>query len=266
MENIWTGIIEPVLPGRLAKPRTTGLTMVLDKGLGLNSTKDLLDTAKLYIDEIKLTFGTSYFYEKNLLEKKIEMIRDADIHVMPGGTMTEVAIWEGVYPKYLKQAKSKGFNTIEISDGTISMTVEERAEYIKRAADEGFIVITEVGTKDLKNPRAVEELNEQIHTDLASGAAKVVIEAKEAGVASAIFDDQGIVKEAELHKMIKGLDSMDCIIWEAPIRDQQDYLVARFGPNVNIGNCPPEGVISLEVIRNGLGETPFRSAYQKSKK
>lgn len=266
MENIWDGIIKPILPGRLAKPRTTGLTMVLDKGLGLNGTKDLIENAKLYIDELKLTFGTSYFYEKNLLEKKIEMLRAADIQVMPGGTMTEVAIWEGVYPKYLKHAKSKGFTTIEISDGTIRMTIEERADYIKRASDEGFFVITEVGTKDLKNPRAVELLNEQIHTDLASGAAKVVIEAKEAGVASTIYNDQGIVKESELNKLIKGIDSMDRIIWEAPIRDQQDYLVARFGPNVNIGNCPPEGVISLEVIRNGLGETPFRFAYEKSLK
>jgi len=108
-------------------------------------------------------------------------------------------------------------------------------------------------------------LNEQLLKDLEMGAKKVVIEAKEAGVGSTIYNEQGIVKESEVNKLIKGLDSTDKLIWEAPIRDQQDYLIARFGANVNIGNCPTDGVMSLEVIRNGLGETPFRMAYQDSK-
>jgi phosphosulfolactate synthase len=262
MENIWEGVIAPILPGRSQKPRTTGFTMVLDKWLGLRGTQDLIDTAGAYIDDVKLTFGTSVFYEKGLLEKKIDLLRSANIHVMPGGTMTEIAVWEGVYPQFLKRAKEQGFSMIEVSDGTITMSAETRRDLIKRAADEGFVVITEVGTKDLKHPKASSLLNEQIHEDLSLGATRVVIEAKEAGKATTIYNEQGLVKEDEVAALVAGLDNLDCLIWEAPIRDQQDYLVARFGANVNIGNCPPEGVLSLEVLRNGLGETPFRLAYQ----
>jgi len=265
MENIWQGLITPILTDRKARPRQTGLTMVLDKGLGLNATRDLIDTVGDYIDELKLTFGTSCFYEKHYLEKKIEMLRSAGIQVMPGGTLTELAIFQGVFPQFLARAKEKGFTTIEVSDGTIEMTPSQRGDYIKRASDAGFYVITEVGTKDLNNPKATEMLNEQLLKDLEMGAKKVVIEAKEAGVGSTIYNEQGIVKESEVNKLIKGLDSTDKLIWEAPIRDQQDYLIARFGANVNIGNCPTDGVMSLEVIRNGLGETPFRMAYQDSK-
>lgn len=263
MENIWEGLIQPILTDRLQKPRKNGITMVLDKGLGLNATRDLADTVGEYIDELKLTFGTSCCYEKFYIEKKIEILRDAGIQVMPGGTLTELAIFEGVFPQFLIKAKEKGFTTIEISDGTIEMTPQEREGYIKKAKDAGFLVITEVGTKDLKNLKATEALNEQLLKDLEFGAEKVVIEAKEAGVGSTIYNEQGIVKESEINKLICGLDSIDKLIWEAPLRDQQDYLIGRFGANVNIGNCPTDGVMSLEVIRNGLGETPFRMAYNK---
>lgn len=265
MENIWEGLIQPILTDRMPRPRTSGMTMVLDKGLGLNQTRDFIDTVGDYVDELKLTFGTSVCYERFYLEKKIEMLRGAGIQVMPGGTLTELAIFQGIYPEFLKKAREKGFTTIEISDGTIEMKQSERGDYIRRAKDAGFFVITEVGTKDLKNPKATEALNEQLLLDLEMGAAKVVIEAKEAGVGSTIYNEQGLVKESEVNKLIKGLDSIDQLIWEAPLRDQQDYLIGRFGANVNIGNCPPEGVMSLEVIRNGLGETPFRMAYNKTR-
>ena len=266
MENIWEGLIQPILAGRASRPRTAGMTMVLDKGLGLHQTRDFIDTVGSYVDELKLTFGTSVCYERFYLERKIEMLRDAGIQVMPGGTLTELAIFQGVFPEFLKKAREKGFTTIEVSDGTIEMTPAQRGEYIKCAKDEGFFVITEVGTKDLKNPKAAEALNEQLLLDLEMGAAKVVIEAKEAGVGSTIYNEQGLVKESEVDKLICGLDSIDPLIWEAPLRDQQDYLIGRFGANVNIGNCPPEGVMSLEVIRQGLGETPFRMAYQEKRK
>ena len=266
MDNIWEGLIRPILTDRAPRPRTKGMTMVLDKGLGLNQTRDFIDTVGEYVDELKLTFGTSVCYERYYLEKKIEMLRSAGIQVMPGGTLTELAIFEGVFPEFLKKAKEKGFTTIEVSDGTIEMKQAERGDYIKRAKDAGFFVITEVGTKDLKNPKATEALNEQLLSDLEMGAAKVVIEAKEAGVGSTIYDEQGLVKESEVNKLIRGLPSTDLLIWEAPMRDQQDYLIGRFGANVNIGNCPPEGVMSLEVIRQGLGETPFRMAYMNSLK
>lgn len=265
MENIWEGLIQPILTDRMPRPRTSGMTMVLDKGLGLNQTRDFIDTVGDYVDELKLTFGTSVCYERFYLEKKIEMLRGAGIQVMPGGTLTELAIFQGIYPEFLKKAREKGFTTIEISDGTIEMKQSERGDYIRRAKDAGFFVVTEVGTKDLKNPKATEALNEQLLLDLEMGAAKVVIEAKEAGVGSTIYNEQGLVKESEVNKLIKGLDSIDQLIWEAPLRDQQDYLIGRFGANVNIGNCPPEGVMSLEVIRNGLGETPFRMAYNKTR-
>ena len=256
--------------------------MVLDKHLGFLATRDLIDVAGEYIDVVKLTFGTSDLYDASYLKKKIALLKEAGIDVMPGGTLTEIAIYQEVYPAYLKRAKEIGFTHMEISDGTIRMTREERRRFIALAVDEGFRVSTEVGTKDLKNPKGAEDMNAELRADLADGAGGylaskrfeytlsekpragyVVVEAKEAGRGSTIYDEYGLVREAEVEKLLAGVDDPGRIVWEAPLRDQQDYLIARFGANVNIGNCPPEGVLSLETLRRGLGETPFRVAYER---
>ena len=119
MTKAWEGVTEMPVRGRSSKPRTTGLTMVIDKGIGMNHLKDLVQTSGEYIDILKLTFGTSAFYEREFLMEKIQLVMAADIEVMPGGTFLEVTLWKGAYDKYLERAKQLGFSTIEVSDGTI---------------------------------------------------------------------------------------------------------------------------------------------------
>ena len=49
---------------------------------------------------------------------------------------------------------------------------------------------------------------------------------------------------------------MEKIIWEAPLKNQQTYLILKFGPNVNLGNIAPDEVTALETMRRGLrGDT-----------
>ena len=46
------------------------------------------------------------------------------------------------------------------------------------------------------------------------------------------------------------------LIFEAPTKSSQAWFVKRFGPNVNVGNIPPDEVIPLETLRLGLrGDT-----------
>jgi phosphosulfolactate synthase len=46
------------------------------------------------------------------------------------------------------------------------------------------------------------------------------------------------------------------LIWEAPTKASQAWFVKHFGPNVNLGNIPPDEVIPLETLRLGLrGDT-----------
>jgi phosphosulfolactate synthase len=53
---------------------------------------------------------------------------------------------------------------------------------------------------------------------------------------------------------------LDKIMWEAPLKNQQQYLILRFGPNVNLGNVPTVDILALEALRQGLrGDTLKRA-------
>ncbi|HWU37812.1 MAG TPA: phosphosulfolactate synthase, partial [Candidatus Acidoferrum sp.] len=223
------GVFEMPVPGRTSKPREEGLTMLIDKGLGLSATQDLLECAADAIDVIKLTFGTSAFIDLGCLAKKVEMVTAADIWICPGGTFLEVSVWQGVYAKYLKRCRELGFNAIEVSDGTIEIDMATRADCIKRAVDMGFRVFSEVGKKDPNEVVATAKLHEEIAADLKNGASKVIVEAREAGKGVGIYDKDGKPKDAEVEAIIKGVDDLTKLEWEAPIKNQQQFLIFRFG-------------------------------------
>ena len=255
------GVFEMPVPGRSVKPRNEGLTMIIDKGLGLNATQDLLDAAGDVIDFIKLTFGTSAFLDLDYLTEKVEMVRDRDVWICPGGTFLEVSVWQGTYARYLKRCKELGFNAIEFSDGTIEIAMKTRADCIKRAADMGFLVVSEVGKKDPDEKVATSMMHEEIAADLANGAFKVIVEAREAGKGVGIYDKDGKPKLDEVEAIIKGVGDITKLEWEAPIKNQQQFLIQRFGPNVSLGNVVPEDILALEALRSGLRGDTLKQAF-----
>ena len=108
-----------------SKPRKCGLTMAIDKGLGLNALTDLLDMAGQHIDFLKLGFGTSLMYPPGILEDKIALAHRYSVALYPGGTLLEVAEIK-TKRKLARRLCRLGFNVVEISDGTISLTPQRR--------------------------------------------------------------------------------------------------------------------------------------------
>jgi len=264
-DKAWEGTFRIPCPGRSTKPRRSGLTMVIDKGIGGHLLEDLVRTAGDFIDIIKLTFGTSAFYDRAELRKKNELIAGAGIDVMPGGTFLEVSVWQKTLPAYLTRARELGFTAIEISDGTIEMDRSTRGEAIRRAFGQGFKVITEVGKKDPSEAPPLKTIHELIREDLENGAFKVIIEAREAGRGVGIFDKEGKTRAEEIERILGvGVDP-DKLIWEAPLKNQQQDLILRFGVNVNLGNIPSDEVLALEALRQGLRGDTLKRAYRASR-
>lgn len=261
MPQAWDGIVDPPVQTRVTeKPRPTGYTMVLDKGLGLHATTDLMQMAAHVIDSLKLTFGTSAFYEERLLRDKIALVQDAGVDIYPGGTFLEAAVAQGKVADYVLRARELGFNTIEVSDGTIEMDAATRSDIVKRAKDAGFKVLTEVGKKDPKDAIETTTMHEQIAADLAQGAYKVIVEARESGHGVGIFDSSGDVQTDMVEEILGGINNVEDLIWEAPIKNQQQWLILEFGPNVNLGNIPPDDILALEALRCGMrGDTLKRA-------
>ncbi len=256
----WDGVIELPVRDRSQKPRESGWTMVIDKGLGINVIDDLMQDAAPVIDVIKLTFGTSAFFRFDVLKEKVRTIVAHGVDVMPGGTFGEVALWQRSYDRYLARARELGFTAIEVSDGTIELDARTRHEAIAQAVKAGFRVLSEVGKKDPADAQPMAVLADVVNADLDHGAFMVIMEAREAGKGVGIYDASGLPREAEIDAFLKGVKTPDRILWEAPLGPQQRYLVLRFGPNVNLGNVAPEDILALEALRCGLrGDTLKRA-------
>jgi phosphosulfolactate synthase len=248
----WAGIFTPAAE-RSRKPRRAGATMVIDKCLGPHATADLLATAADYLDHWKLSFGTSALLSEALVRDKVAQIRERDILVYPGGTLAEYALLRGVGPEYLRRARALGFNGVEISDGTLHLRPEVRRDMIERALDLGLTVVTEVGKKDPRQQPSAEELAEQALDDFEAGAGWVLVEARESGKGVGVYDADGGVNERDVDTLAVALNGhLPRLVWEAPLKSQQEHFIRRFGPDVSLGNIQPCDALPLEALRAGL--------------
>lgn len=249
---------------RTAKPRKTGRTMIIDKGLGIRSFKDLLETSAPFIDMIKIGFGTSALYSRQLLSKKIHLAKQHDIHIYPGGTFLEVAIHHNVIDSFFNTLLSLGFNSIEVSDGTIELSRQKRNDLIYRSLENGLTVYTEYGKKFRNTPFDVEALVETVKEDLEQGASLVTVEARESGIDVGIFDQNGNCCEEELvHITNRFLNQgKEVLLWETPLKSQQTHLIRSLGNDVNLGNIAPQDILSVESLRRGLRADTFVSSVE----
>jgi phosphosulfolactate synthase len=246
----WDSIVGGLIDNRSQKPRNMGLTMVIDTGIGFGQLRDTLELAGHCIDLWKLGFGTSVFHSKQVLQQKLAMLAEQQILTMPGGTLLEVALIEHHCRDYMKHAKHLGFSAVEISDGTIPMPAVRRKNIIRCALDAGLVPITEVGKKDPRRQPSAEELAEQALLDLENGASWVVMEGRESGRAVGIYGEHGQIIDEALSTIIDMMAaSADRLIWEAPLKDQQAYLIARLGTNVGLGNIHADQVLAVEALR-----------------
>lgn len=247
------------LHARPEKPRTTGWTMVLDKSLGLYGAQDLMATAGQFIDVVKLGWGSSALYPQNILERKVQIYREHDIRVCAGGTFLEFAHDRVDLPSTLHLLRDTGFNAIEVSDGIHpSMTRTEKLRMIEMAVASGFEVVSEVGKKLAQEDLRIDTKQriQEIKEDLAAGAKKVIIEARESGTVG-IFRSNGDINVELAYELFQSVDP-DLLIWEAPEKNQQAWMLKQLGAHVSIGNVAPHDVISLESMRHGLRGDTFR--------
>ena len=78
----------------------------------------------------------------------------------------------------------------------------------------------------------------------------MITEGREGGTAG-IFRRTGEMRTGLIDEIVHGIDVAD-IIFEAPHEGLAGVVRETFGPEVNLGNVPPDEVIPLETLRLGL--------------
>jgi phosphosulfolactate synthase len=235
------------LQPRSAKPRRTGLTHVLDKGLPLSDVTPMLATAAAYIDVWKLGWGTAYLDPG--VDAKVAALHEYEIRACVGGTLLEVAWAQDRVAELLDWAARTGFPCVEVSRGALPMPATEKRELIALAASR-FTVLSEVGTKDPAASFSVDEWVDEIAGDLAAGAAWVITEGRESGTVGLYRADGSIRVDAV--EVLAGATDVQQLVFEAPRKEQQAWLINRFGAEVNLANIPLNEALGLEALRLGL--------------
>jgi phosphosulfolactate synthase len=229
------------------KPRERGITHVIDRGLSVAEVDGLLEVVGDSVDVVKLGWGTALVSAN--LTPKLERYASRGIPVVLGGTLTEIAIRQGRVDGLIGWLRELGLRHVEISDGTIALAPELKRELIERLSRE-FVVLAEVGNKDADFIMAPYIWVEQIERDLEAGAWKVIAEARESGTAG-IYRANGEVRTGLIDEIAHAIDT-DRLIFDAPLQQQQVWLLKRFGTECNLGNIAPADVLSLETLRLGL--------------
>jgi phosphosulfolactate synthase len=239
------------IPERTAKPRDTGYTMVMDKGLSLREVEDLLSISAQFVDIVKLGWATSFVTPK--LDEKLKLYRDAGVPVYFGGTLFEAFIVRGQFEDYCRVLDKYQLEYAEVSDGSIDLNHERKLEYIQKLSKQ-VTVLSEVGSKDEEKIMPPYVWINLMNAELEAGAWKVIGEARESGQVG-LFRSSGEVRSGLVEEILTKVP-FEKILWEAPQKSQQVWFIKLLGANVNLGNIAPREVIPLETTRLGLrGDT-----------
>ncbi len=237
------------LPKRLAKPRETGITVLIDNGVPTRYFTDVMESMGDAVDFVKFGWGTSVVTKD--LERKIESVTGNGVGFFFGGTLFEKFYVQGKIDEYYNYLLRFGCRHVEISNGTVALSNREKAGFIRDFARH-FTVLSEVGYKDAEksinlHPRRWIDF---IREDLEAGAWKVITEARESGT-SGICRSNGELRFGLMEEIFEAVD-VGRMVFEAPGKDLQTYFIHRLGAQVNLANVPFADVIPLETLRLGL--------------
>lgn len=244
----------PFLPERPVKPRNSGITMVMDKGLSIREAEDFMSVGSEYTDFVKLGFGTSLITPG--FEKKIAIYKNAGIVPYYGGTLFEAFIVRNMFKEFVEFLDRNEIKMVEVSDGSFAIEHSRKLEYISKLSEK-FTVISEVGSKKKNVVYSPDEWVAMMRTELNAGSVKVIAEARESGT-TGIYNEDGSVNNIIICAIADHV-KLENVIWEAPLKSQQSWFIKTFGANVNLGNIAPHEIIPLETLRLGLrGDTFFQ--------
>ena len=243
----------PHIPKRTTSPRNEGLTMVMDKGLSLREAEDMISASSKHIDLVKLGFGTAYLEEN--LKEKIKLYKDAGLKVYFGGTLFEAFVIRDMFQEFLDLVDHFNLDTVEISDGSITMDHNKKCEYINILSQK-TTVLSEIGSKSANVLIPPYKWIQMMDKELNAGSWKIIAESREGGNVG-ICRDTGEVRSDLIEEILTKIPK-EKILWEAPQKSQQVWFIKLMGADVNLGNIAPNEVIPLECLRLGLrGDTFF---------
>jgi phosphosulfolactate synthase len=242
------------LPERSSKPRSRGMTSIIDFGpdtfgwTGESGVRDLLDYAAPYIDFAKIYAMNALLVPAPTLKRVIGMYRDADVTAYAGGILFEYACRTDSVREMLRHLQGLGIGAMEISENYLELQPAQRRDYIRMVQDHGLHVIYEFGRKNPSSPFSLSDLSELVDEMRALEVNHIIIEQSEI--------DMIAKASPEALAMLPDQPWFSQVVIEAdPYRFPQQHaqLLKDFGSEVNLANITAGQCLRLEGLRRGVG-------------
>lgn len=255
-------MLDDLFKGRVdgKKPRQEGLTLTVDKLESFD--RENFEILAAFIDQIKIYNTYPLLISNDLLQKRISYYHNFDIKVSTGSTLTEYAISENSFEKYIKECAKMGFDIIEIGENNVDIDIDEKKKISNSILSADLKFNWKIGKKDPRHQIGIDNTLLRIEDVIKVGAKKVILEANE-GISVGIYDQNGSV----IWNYVAALTAKyppNTFIFEAPLPTQQSALIAEFGQRVNLGEINIDSVASVESQRRGfLSKSSFGVSFSQ---
>lgn len=231
---------------RTTKPRSHGLTIALDTGLGPRKAADLVEVCAAHLDFVKIAWGSSLITGN--LEAKLEIYRNAGCAPLLGGTLFEYAFLHNKLEELFALVRATKIH-IEVSDGSIDIPAADKLKWIER-----FAGVTEVWSEiGGKIELHVKDWGTVLRQETEAGAKMIVVEGRQVGPVGEP------IREHFVDEIVGLAGGHQRLVWEALERPQQLFFLKKLGPNCNLANIKTDDVLTLESFRRGLKEHTLRT-------
>ena len=241
------------IPSRSLKPRTKGLTLARDYGIGFYEAQDWMESVGEFIDFIKIRHLFALLApmdKEHLLLRKIQLYRSHSIDVNPGGIVFEMAALNDNVDRCFATLVEMGFTATEISENLTTLNLQEKVKYTKMAKARGLKVLFELGEKYPDEPLDVNAAERDIKKLLSQGADLIILEKS---LIELCLGDNGECSENYRIKELVERVGLEPIVFEAESVPHQAWLFNSFGHEVNVGpNLEPSYIAKLEATRRTL--------------
>ncbi len=243
------------LPHRAAKPRTRGLTSMIDFGPDTfgwtgapGGIRPLLDACAQYIDFAKIYALNALLLPRETVKAAARLYRDHDVRPFAGGILFEYAWQKNELDGLETLLADLDIGGLEISENYVQLTPDQRARMIDRFQRRGIYIKYEFGRKNPTDPLSLDELGGVVEAVGQQGIEHVIVEQSDF--------DMLVAARADAIDALRREPWFDRLVIEAdPYRfpKQHAELVRTFGPEVNLANVTPGQVLRLEGFRLGIG-------------
>ena len=243
------------LPSRSAKPRTRGITSMIDFGPDTfgwtgapEGIRNVLEACAEYIDYAKIYALNALLLPPEIVKTAARTYRDYGVTPFAGGILFEYAWQKNELDGLERLLLDLDIGGLEISENYVSLTPDERARMIERFRKRGIYIKYEFGRKNPTEPLAIDELGAVVEAVGRHGVEHLIVEQSDF--------DMLVAARPDAISALKAQPWFDRLLIEAdPYRFPQQHadLVKTFGPEVNLANITPGQVLRLEGFRRGIG-------------